>query len=90
MTTSHVRILAGTPRVMKCFTCKYLCPVCESSIIIAAIYDLIIHRYTKYVYLRETMKAVAVTKRNIFTHPILTDNSVSVSLSSANAIGVVS
>ena len=38
------------------------------------------------------MKAVAVTKRNIFTHPILTDNSVSVSvsLSSANAIGVVS
>ena len=29
-------MLAGMPRDMKCFTCKYRCPVCESSIIIAA------------------------------------------------------
>lgn len=36
ITTNNVRILAGIPLLMKCLTCRYLCPVCESSIMIAA------------------------------------------------------
>jgi NAD dependent epimerase/dehydratase family enzyme len=36
ITTANVMMLAGMPLVRKCWTRKYRCPVCESSIMIAA------------------------------------------------------
>lgn len=40
MITAYAMILAGIPLVKKCLTCRYRCPVCESSIMIAAANDV--------------------------------------------------
>lgn len=46
ITVAKARIEAGTPRVKKCFTCRYRTPVSGTSIIIAAV-DRVSHAFLR-------------------------------------------